>query len=85
MANEPKPTDDYSKPVKGPSKAWYLLPIFFGIIGGIVMYLVLKDTDRKMAKKGIILSIILTVAIFVISVVVGVLMVLLHPFTPTLK
>jgi len=85
MANEPKATESFSEPAKRPSKAWYLVPIFFGIVGGLVMYLVLKDTDRKMAKNGIILSIILTVVIFAISVVVGVLMVLLHPFTPKLS
>jgi hypothetical protein len=47
------------KIVEKPSKWWYLVPIFFGIIGGLVMYLALKDEDKKMAKKGLILGIII--------------------------
>lgn len=59
-------------PKKSPSKAWYLLPIFFTIIGGLIMYLVLKDDDRRMAKKGLYLGIILTVAGIVIAVAVNI-------------
>lgn len=36
------------------------------------MYLVLKDDDRRMAKKGLYLGIILTVAGIVIVVVVNI-------------
>jgi hypothetical protein len=53
---------------KKSSKAWYLLPIFVGIIGGLIMYFVLKDQNKKMAKNGLILGIILTVAGFAISI-----------------
>ena len=59
-------------PKKSPSKAWYLLPIFFTIIGGLIMYLVLKDDDRKMAKKGLYLGIILTVVGIIIAVAVNI-------------
>ncbi|MGI0011627.1 MAG: hypothetical protein ACREAE_09535 [Nitrosopumilaceae archaeon] len=45
---------------KRPSSVWYLLPIFFGIIGGLIMFFVIKDEDRKMAKKGLIVGIILS-------------------------
>ena len=48
-----------SEAIKRPSKAWYLVPIFFGIIGGLAMFLVLKDDDGRMAKKGLTLGIIL--------------------------
>ena len=34
-----------------PSKAWYLLPIFFNIIGGIIAYILLRSKDEKMAKN----------------------------------
>ena len=47
---------------------WYLAPIFLGILGGIVMYLVIKDDDPKMAKKGLIVGLILT-AVSVIAYV----------------
>lgn len=61
MANEPV-VDSDSEPTKKPSRAWYLVPIFFGIIGGLVMYLVLKDENKKMAKKGLILGIMISAA-----------------------
>ena len=41
---------------KSHSGMWYLAPIFLGILGGIVMYLVIKDDDPKMAKKGLIVA-----------------------------
>jgi len=34
-----------------PSKIWYLLPMFLGIIGGIPGYFLLKGKDEKMAKN----------------------------------
>ncbi len=47
-----------------PSAAWYLAPIFLGIIGSGIMWYVLKDVDhpdaRKMIRKGWIIGIILT-------------------------
>ncbi len=47
-----------------PSAAWYLAPIFLGIIGSTIMWYVLKDEDHpdspKMVKKGWIIGIVLT-------------------------
>ena len=57
---------------KGPSKAWYLLPIFFGIIGGVIMFFVIKDEDRKMAKNGVILGVILTFVGIAIAVILNI-------------
>ena len=51
---------------KSNSNAWYLAPIFLGIIGGLIMYLVLKDENPKMAKKGLILSLVI-VGLVIIS------------------
>ena len=42
------------------SRWWYLLPIFFGIIGGVIAYFVLKEDDPKLAKNCLILGIIIT-------------------------
>ena len=51
-----------------PSAAWYLAPIFLGIIGSAIMWYVLKDEDHpdspKMVKKGWIIGIVLTVLHF---------------------
>jgi len=51
-----------------PSAAWYLAPIFLGIIGSAIMWYVLRDEDHpdspKMIKKGWVIGIILTVISF---------------------
>ena len=51
-----------------PSAAWYLAPIFLGIVGSAIMWYVLKDEDHpdspKMVKKGWVIGIVLTVISF---------------------
>ena len=59
---------------KNPSKAWYLLPIFFGILGGLVMYFIVRDDNKQMAKNGLILSVILTIVGIIFVVVLNVIM-----------
>jgi cytochrome bd-type quinol oxidase subunit 1 len=44
-----------------PSGLWYLIPILFGILGGIAAYLMLKDRDKDFAKKLLIVGIVMTV------------------------
>ncbi len=48
-----------------PSAAWYLAPIFLGVVGSAIMWYVLKDEDHpdspKMVKKGWVIGIVLTV------------------------
>ena len=41
------------------SNWWYLLPIFLGVIGGIIAYLALRKDDREKAKKCMYLGLIL--------------------------
>ena len=43
------------------SNWWFLLPILFGIIGGIIAYFVLRSDDPKKAKNCLLLSIVLFV------------------------
>jgi len=47
------------KPERQRSNWWYLLPIFLGIIGGIIAYFVLRNDDRQKAKKCLYLALIL--------------------------
>ncbi len=54
-------------PPKKPSKAWYLLPIFFSLIGGLIMFFVLRNQDKSMAKKGLIIGVVL----FIIGIIIG--------------
>ena len=37
---------------------WYLVPILFSIIGGIIAYFVMKDDDPPKAKNCLIIGII---------------------------
>lgn len=74
IVEKPKVTESYSESINRPTKAWYLVPIFFGIMGGLVMYLVLKDEDKRMAKKGLVLGIILgAIGIALVVIIYGVL------------
>ena len=60
---------------------WILLPIFLGIIGGIIGYFVLKNDDLKLAKFCLHLSILLTI----IEIIVWVpLVILTEQLTPNL-
>lgn len=42
------------------SRWWYLLPIFFQIIGGVIAYFILRNDDPKKAKNCLWLGIVLT-------------------------
>ncbi len=47
--------------IKNRSGLWYLLPILFGIIGGVISWFVIKDNDPKKAKNCIYLGLVLLV------------------------
>ena len=47
------------EPERQRSNWWYLLPIFLGIIGGIIAYFALRKDDREKAKKCMYLGLIL--------------------------
>ena len=47
------------------SNWWYLVPIFLGVIGGIIAYFELRNDDHQKAKKCLYLGLILgSVGIF---------------------
>ena len=61
--------------VRRKSAWWFLLPILFGVIGGIIAYFVIKDDDQKRAKSCLWLGIILTaigLALVLIPLAIGV-------------
>ena len=64
--------DNTNKAIKTVSKLWYLAPILLGIIGGLIAYFVLRNDDKKLAKNCLWLSIILTIAAFVIGLIFGI-------------
>jgi len=57
--------------VKSRSHMWYLLPIFVGLIGGIIAYLVLRHDDPKKAKKCLYVGIALAIVGIVINILIG--------------
>jgi len=40
---------------------WFLLPIFFGMIGGIIAYIVIRKDDSRKAKNCIYIGIIMMI------------------------
>ena len=70
-ANQPGSANT-SMTVKQTSAAWWLLPLFMTWVGGLIAYLVVRDSDQSKAKRllwfglgmtafWIILSVVLTV------------------------
>jgi len=52
---------------KNPNGAWFLLPIFLGIIGSIIIHIMFHGKNREFVKASWIIGILLTLlGIFVI-------------------
>ena len=43
------------------SKAWFMLPIFFGVIGGIIAFFILRHEDPHKAKNCLFLGLALMI------------------------
>ena len=56
----------HMEPERQRSNWWYLVPIFLGIIGGIIAYFALRKDDRKKAKKCLYIGLVL----FAIGIIV---------------
>ena len=63
------------------SAAWYLLPVFFSIIGGAISYLCLRKQDPPRARKTLILGALLS--ILPILMLVGILGIVHESFEDT--
>jgi hypothetical protein len=53
--------EEMMKILEGPTFLWYLVPFFFGVLGGIVAYVAVKDRDEDMASGLLLFGIIWTV------------------------
>jgi len=60
-----------SFPEKPRSNLWFLLPILFGIIGGVVAYLFLRRDDPNKAKKCLFLGLVFMIVGIVFNIIVG--------------
>jgi uncharacterized membrane protein len=56
----------YSEKIR--SRWWYLVPIFFGLIGGIIAYFAIRRDDPQKAKKCLWVGIILTAINVIINI-----------------
>jgi len=55
-------------PEKIRSRLWYLVPIFFGLIGGIIAYFAIRRDDPQKARKCLWVGIILTAINVIINI-----------------
>ena len=53
---------DLSEERGGPSGLWYLVPLFFSLLGGIIAYAAVKDKDESMANACLVLGFIILFA-----------------------
>lgn len=58
-------------PEKPRSNWWFLLPIFLGIIGGIIAFFVLRHDDPKKAKNCLYLGIALMIVGIILNLILG--------------
>jgi hypothetical protein len=59
--------DEDLRKYKKTSRWWYLLPILFGPLGGIIGYFILKDRDRKFAEKLLIIGVAIILVYIALS------------------
>ena len=59
-----------SYPERPRSSAWYLVPILFGIIGGVIAFLYLRNKDPPKAKNCIYIGF----AMMIIGIIVNILL-----------
>jgi len=53
------------------SNAWFLLPIFFGIIGGIIAFFILRHDDPQKARNCLYLGIIFMIIGIIVNILVA--------------
>jgi len=56
--------------IKSRSNMWYLLPIFVGLIGGIIAYWILRHDDPKKAKNCLYIGIVLAIIGIVVNILI---------------
>jgi len=65
----PKCGVEQASPIEEVSSAWYLVPFFFGLIGGLIAWLVNKDRNPKKARNFLIFGVIWSIVLVVLAVI----------------
>jgi uncharacterized membrane protein len=60
-----------SHPTKTRSNAWFLLPIFFGVIGGIIAFFILRQDDPQKAKNCLYLGIVFMLIGIILNIIIA--------------
>ena len=60
-----------SYPEKPRSNAWFLLPIFFGVLGGIVAYFILRKDDPRKARNCLYVGLALMIIGLVLNAIIA--------------
>ena len=56
-------------PQRSRSNAWFLLPIFFGIIGGVIAFFMIRQDDPSKAKNCLYLGLALMVVGIILNII----------------
>jgi hypothetical protein len=64
--HETDKSEEEISPTAKPTALWYLVPFFFGLIGGITAYVGTNDKDEQMAYNLLLLGIIWTIILIVV-------------------
>ena len=60
-----------SYPEKSKSNAWFLLPIFFGIIGGLIAFFILRQADPRKARNCLYLGILFMIFGIILNIFIA--------------
>ena len=60
-----------SYPEKSRSNAWFLLPIFFGMIGGIIAFFILRRDDPHKARNCLYIGIVFMVIGIILNIMIA--------------
>lgn len=58
-------------PEKTRSNAWFLLPIFFGMIGGIIAFFILRKDDPRKARNCLYLGLVFMMIGIIFNIVIA--------------
>ena len=60
-----------SYPEKPRSNVWFLLPILFGVIGGIIAFFILRHDDPRKARNCLYLGLVFMIIGIMFNILIG--------------